>query len=551
MNFHRPVQMKSRAAALALALLVLIAASALPSQAQIPIPTILYGFQEAPTDTTAPVGAIAQGRDGNIYGTGNGRAFNGTGGVYKITPSGSEVLLVSFPANWPNCQGLTLAMDGNFYGTCNGGGSGPNILGFIYRFTPAGVLTDIHDFTNTAGDAMPNGAPVLGADGNLYGTTGNGNGVVGNVYRITTAGVYKSLYTMTGGNSVPSVLTIGSDGNLYGTLGDAAGFGNVGGVFRISTGGAFKLLHGFVASTGVYYPNNPVIRATNGKLYGTTFFPSGTGGDGTIYDLTIGGVVTDLYNWTSGANLDGGVNSLLQASNGNFYGASPGGASGNMGGLFELTSAGVYSSFLFTEQNVTGSQPLTPLMQHTNGTVFGTNSTGGAFPEDGLFFSLNIGASPFISLVTPVYSGKEGTQVGILGQGFSSSSVVKFGGTTATTKTLTGTTFIEATVPAGALTGKVTVTTGSTTLSTNATYNVTPTFKTFTPPSGPVGTVVTITGTGLEQATKVTFNKVVATFTVVSDTEITAMVPTDATTGKIVVFTKGGSASGATNFTVN
>ena len=549
---YRPIQMKSLAVfAPTVLVIVLIVASALPSQAQIPIPTIIYGFQQAPTDTVAPFGAIAQGRDGNIYGTGTGRALNGNGGVYKITPSGTEVLLVSFPANWPNCQGLTLAMDGNFYGTCNGGGPGPNTLGLIYRLTPAGVLTDIHDFTDTVGDAMPNGAPVLGADGNLYGTTGNGNGVAGNVYRITTAGVYKSLYTFSGGNSVPSVLNIGSDGNLYGSLGDAAGFGNVGGVFRISTGGAFKLLYGFVSATRVYYPNNPMIRATNGKLYGTTFFTSGTGGNGTIYDLTIAGVVTDLYNWASGTNLDGGVNSMLQATNGNFYGASPGGASGNMGGLFELTSTGVYSSFLFTQQSVTGSQPSTPLMQHTNGTVFGTNSTGGAFPDDGLFFSLNIGASPFISLVTPVSAGKEGTQVGILGQGFSSSSVVKFGGTTVTTQTLTGTTFIEATVPAGALTAKVTVTTGSTTLSTTAIYKVTPTFKTFTPPSGPVATVVTITGTGLEQTTKVTFNKVVATFTVVSDTEITATVSAGATTGKIAITTKGGSASNATSFTVN
>ncbi len=549
---RRPVQMKTPSFALALTLLVVIAigGSALPSQAQIPVPTMLYEFQEALTDATVPWGAIAQGRDGNLYGTGIARGANQTGGVYKITPSGAETLLVSFPSDWLNCEGLTLAMDGNLYGTCNGGGPGDKTSGLIYRVTPAGVLTDIHDFTGTAGDANPNGAPVLGSDGNLYGTTGNGNGVVGNIYRVSTAGIYKSLYTMSGGNSVPSVLTAGSDGNFYGTLADAAGFGNVGGVFRIGTGGTFKLLYGFVSSTGVYYPNNAVIRATNGKLYGTTGFPSGAG-NGTIYDVTAAGVVTDLYNISAAVNLDGDFNSMLQASNGNFYGASFGGGTGNMGGLFELTSANVFTSFLFTDQTTTGSQPASPLMQHTNGTVFGSNSTGGTFPADGLFYSLNIGAPAFISLVTPMNAGKEGTQVGILGQGFSSSSVVKFGGTIATTKTVTGSTFIEATVPPGALTGKVTVTTGSTTLSTIAIYDITPTSKSFTPASGPVGTVVTITGTGLAQATKVTFNKVVATFTVVSDTEITAMVPAGATTGKIVVFTKGGSASSATNFTVN
>jgi hypothetical protein len=158
--------------------------------------------------------------------------------------------------------------------------------------------------------------------------------------------------------------------------------------------------------------------------------------------------------------------------------------------------------------------------------------------------------NPFISLVN-VTNGKEGSQVGILGQGFSSSSVVKFGDTAATTITRTGTTFIMATVPTGALTGNVTVTTGSATLTSNKQFKVAPTFGSFTPPSGPVGTSVTITGTGLTQATKVTFNAVSASFTVNSDSQLTATVPTGATTGKITVTTKGGSATSSTSFTVN
>jgi hypothetical protein len=55
------------------------------------------------------------------------------------------------------------------------------------------------------------------------------------------------------------------------------------------------------------------------------------------------------------------------------------------------------------------------------------------------------------------------------------------------------------------------VTTGSTTLSTTGNYRVLPTVTSFTPLSGPVGTVVTISGAGLKQTTKVTLNKVSAT----------------------------------------
>src|SRR5262249_23780321 len=73
----------------------------------------------------------------------------------------------------------------------------------------------------------------------------------------------------------------------------------------------------------------------------------------------------------------------------------------------------------------------------------------------------------------------------------------------------------------------------------------------FSPTSGPVGTSVTITGTGPKQTTKVTFDGKSATFTVIKDTEVTADVPTGGVTGKIAVVTKGGSASSATSFTVN
>jgi len=62
--------------------------------------------------------------------------------------------------------------------------------------------------------------------------------------------------------------------------------------------------------------------------------------------------------------------------------------------------------------------------------------------------------------------------VGMFGQGFDSSSVVKFGGVAATSITLTGSTYIVAKVPVGAVDGKVTVTTGSTTLTSTQTFIV-------------------------------------------------------------------------------
>lgn len=529
--------------------------SAVPSLAQI-TPNVLYGFQGGQADVDQPQGPVAQGRDGNIYGIGTNGTSNFRGGVFKITPTGDETLLASFPSNFAagGCLGLVLGLDGNFYGTCVNGGA--NNAGLFYRVTPAGVVTDLYDFPNLG--SIVQGVAVLGENGDFYGVFGN------NIYSITTAGVYKTLYTLTAasGNLWPSVLNAGGDGNFYGTVADADGFGNQGGIFGISSTGLFKLIYGFDSSSAVgSSPSIGVTMGRHGDLFGTTE-EGGTNSNGTIYTVTTTGQkATALHNInaeTEGANGTGGagqdsLNLILEGADGNLYGANASGGLGNEGGIYQLTAKDAFSGFLFGSLNppTAGTNPFGPLMQHTNGFVYGTTISNGPQGADGTFFYLDIGAAPFISLVTPVYSGAEGTVVEILGQGFTSKSVVKFGGVAATAMEQTGGTFIEAKIPTGALTGDITVTTGSTTLSTLSVYKIKPTLKSFTPSSGPVGTPVTIDGTGLTQASKVTFNGTTASFTVDSDSEITATVPAEATSGKIEITTKGGSAISSTRFTVN
>ncbi len=530
------------------------AGSAVPAQAQIPTPTALYNFQgdyQSPHDVcqspnlTHLWGPLVQGRDGNLYGADDDCSANGSGGIYKITPAGAESVLVNFPANFDSCiGGLTLASDGNFYGSCILGNSATG-LGSLYRVTPAGVFTDLYDFTNAYGDQGPYFAPIEASDGNLYGTT-SGNGVAGgNVYKLTLAGVYTNLHTFSAGDATPfGTLLQASDGNLYGTVVDCLLTGNRGCVYKISTKGVYDEFYGFVDATGSG-PYSGLIQGTNGKLYGSTD-GGGTNDSGVIYSLTTTGTITVLHNIDS--STDGYQPSIIQATSGNFYGTAWGGGMGNQGSLYELTSENVFSAILLLNPGLPGIAPLTPVIQHTNGLLYGTTSSAGG-DDYGTFFSLNIGAKAFVNLAS--LSGKEGATVALFGQGFTKSSVVKFGGVAATGVTLSGSTYLTAKVPAGALTGNVTVTEGATTLTSRQTYKVQPTFLSFAPPSGPVGTVVTITGTGLTQTTLVKFEGVSATFTVVSDTEVTATVPSTATTGTISVTTKGGSATSKTKFTVN
>jgi flagellar hook-basal body complex protein FliE len=183
-------------------------------------------------------------------------------------------------------------------------------------------------------------------------------------------------------------------------------------------------------------------------------------------------------------------------------------------------------------------------------TVTTTGGTATATPD----FIVTTGPTPpIISNFTPP-SGPVGTVVNIFGANFANVLNVRFNGVNATF-TVASTTQITATVPAGATTGPITVTTTGGTATATPDFIVTtgptpPIISNFTPPSGPVGTVVNIFGANFANVLNVRFNGVNATFTVASTTQITATVPAGATTGPITVTTTGGTATATPDFIV-
>jgi uncharacterized repeat protein (TIGR03803 family) len=511
------------------------------------------------TDGADPYAGLIQATDGNLYGTtysGGANEYDGT--VFKITPSGTLTTLHSFDGTdgYDSRAGLVQATNGDFYGTTSSGGA--EGVGTVFKITPGGALTTLHSFDGADG-TYPYAGLVQATNGNLYGTTVNGGpggcagSGCGTVFKITPSGTLTTLHYFGGtdgsGTDPWAGLVQATNGDLYGTT--LGGNGVYGTVFKITPSGMLTTLHGFDITDGEY-PVAGLVQVTNGDLYGVTE-AGGTNGDGTVFKITPSGELTTLYSFCSGGDCTDGrepEGGLVQATDGNLYGTTYYGGANGYGTVFKITPSGTLTT-LHSFDGTDGTYPYAGLIQDTNGTFYGTTQGGGSSepPGYGTVFSLSVGLGPFVE--TQTTSGKEGTKIGILGQGFSSSSVVKFGGTQATTITLTGTTFISATVPGEALTGSVTVTTGTTTLTSTKTFDVLPTITGFTPESGPVGTPVTITGTGLKQTTKVTFDGKAATFTVISDTEVTADVPADAVTGKITVTTKGGSATSATSFTVD
>ena len=157
---------------------------------------------------------------------------------------------------------------------------------------------------------------------------------------------------------------------------------------------------------------------------------------------------------------------------------------------------------------------------------------------------------PSFTSFTPS-SGPVGQVITLTGANFTGATSVQFHGTPALTFSVLSATSLSATVPSGATTGTISVTTPGGTVTSTGAFTVLPALTAFTPTSGPIGQVVTISGTNLSEASAVKFNGTAATtFSVVNASTITATVPSGASIGKISVITPDGTATSTTNFSV-
>ncbi|HVI08065.1 MAG TPA: choice-of-anchor tandem repeat GloVer-containing protein [Candidatus Binatia bacterium] len=498
-------------------------------------------------------GIIAQGRDGLLYSTSPNVNSGANGTFFNITTAGLLTVPYYFIAGNVAESGATLGTDGNFYVTTE---QSENDAGELYQITPSGVHI-VHVFTGGSDGGGPKAPPVEGFDENYYGTTNSGgaNGW-GTVYKLTPAGKFTTIYSFVSfaeGADPWAPLVQGTDGNFYGVTFEGGSSG--GGVFyKITRAGQFTALNDF---SGIGGAVGPLVEGNDGNYYGTTS-QGGSDALGTVFKVTPAGKLTVLHNFTGSPDGSTPNAGLVLANDGNFYGVTEfGGDSTNCqngcGTIFKMTPSGTVS-ILYNFDLTTGYEPNATLTQHTNGLLYVDTTIGGmstvCTQGCGVFFSLetNPPLKPFARLVLP--AGIVGSTVEMLGQGFTGTSSVSFNGVNAKFSVVTDT-YLTATLPSGAKTGSVKVTTPSGVLLSNRSFRVTPQIKSFTPPSGAVGTVVTITGAGLIQTSKVTFGGVAATtFTVNSDSQVAATVPTGALTGKIVITTPGGTASSASSFTV-
>jgi uncharacterized repeat protein (TIGR03803 family) len=453
------------------------------AHAQTVSPATLYSFcaSSACVDGafTYPAGAagLIQATNGGLYGTTWGGGANGDGTVFGIAPSGSLITLYSFCAS-ASCPdgsnpyfGLVLATNGELYGiTTAGGASGK---GTVFKITPSGTLATLHSFcadNGCADGSYPYAGLILAANGDLYGTTKAG-GATGNgtVFEITPSGALTTLYSFSGGadgNAPQAPLIQAADANLYGTT-HSGGANGQGTVFKITpVGGKLTTLYSFSGSDGGASQQG-LVQAANGNLYGASK-SGGVSGDGTVFQITTSGDLTTLYSF-SGSDGRSPNSALIQATDGNLYGTTETGGAGGAGTIFRITPGGELTT-LYGFSGGAGSL-YAGLLEATNGSLYGTTRNGGS-AGDGTVFRLPVDLGPFVETLPA--SGKAGDSIRILGYFTGQPTGVAFNGTAAAFTVVSGTE-ISTVVPAGATTGTVEVTTPGGTLLSNATFSVTPT----------------------------------------------------------------------------
>jgi uncharacterized repeat protein (TIGR03803 family) len=478
----------SPSAGLAL-IIILLAILAVPSRGQTVTALVTFNSENG----SAPLSSLVQGTDGNLYGTtetGGNTSCNppyGCGTIFRVTPEGTLTTLHKFCAQL-NCAdgatpftGLVLGTDGNFYGGTAGGGAhackgNVSCGGTIFKLTSQGKLTILYSFCaqENCTDGETPSALIEASDGDFYGTGGGGAYGLGTVFKVTPQGKLTVLYSFCGqslcadGANPRAGLLRGPDGYLYGSTNGGGAFG-YGTIFKVAPGGILTPLHSFDSTDGAN-PTAALIQGSNGGFYGSTQWGGTVINDcafgcGTLFRISSSGKLKtlDSFDWSNGYEP---YSSMIQATDGNFYGTTAEGVGG--GTIFEITSSGSLTTLYTFYGGSTGIFPFGGLLQATNGTFYGTTSGDGF--SFGTVYSMSVNLGPFVALVQP--EGNVGAAAQIIGQGFINTTSVAFSGIHATSFKVVSDTYMTAVVPQGATTGPVVVTTPTAVLTSNVDFRV-------------------------------------------------------------------------------
>jgi len=362
-------------------------------------------------------------------------------------PSGHRIYIL--PVTAPNGRSYTVySSQGTNYPI-----SLADTSGSVRTYAPSGL-----------GAAFVQGLP----DGKLFGEGNSPSTDAPYLATGTEDGAVTPIYQFPAHQAILSPI-YARDGNYYGVAwtgqGPQAGSSYV---FRVTPTGAFTKIADLPnGAFGTGYGGS-FFQADDGKFYGTTA-ALGANGTGTLYQVTPAGQYTVIYSFGAGATARPGT--TFQASDGNFYGVT-GGSTGptSFGEIFQLTKRGQYTKLRLMKGSKDGACPCW-LMQASDGVLYGTASVGGR--GGGTIFALDAGLpkrAPQALSFAP-QSGAPGTKVRIWGYNLFQASV-QFNRVSASGAVSAGPNYVWATVPRGATSGPIAITTPGGTSNTAASFTV-------------------------------------------------------------------------------
>ncbi len=392
-----------------------------------------------------------QGPGGNFYGVTLRGGPNDAGTIFLMTPQGGLKTLYTFDGlngHYPRGP-LVQGQSGNLFGTTDTGGKFG--WGTIFKTSRTGALQTLHSFCQQTGcpdGATPNFGLVRGLDGWFYGTTNIGGAAgKGVLFRIGPNGTYTVLFSFGGshknfGSHPAGSLVQASDGNLYGVC-FAGGANQRGTIFMVTPQGHVKLVHTFqYVGTEGSSPNFGLIEGADGNLYGATT-AGGANGWGTLFQISLQGTYRDIYDIPAWAVQNGPP---IQASDGNLWeSVTPNGS----GHVIAVSTSGSLVEDVYLHIG----DEYSALMQGTDGKLYVAGASG-------FIYAIDAGLPPPAPSVVGFRpaSGLVGTNVVVSGANYVGATGVTFNGVSAGF-VVNASGVITATVPVGASSGPVQVTT--------------------------------------------------------------------------------------------
>ncbi|MGY6214192.1 choice-of-anchor tandem repeat GloVer-containing protein [Methylolobus aquaticus] len=456
--------------------------------------SVAHSFSQADGAYPSATGLLAQGRDGNVYGTTPDGGQHGCGTAFRLSPNRAVFKKIyDFPPKLCHPQGgLTLGADGLLYGTSQGTGKGQAA---IFKLSSTGKPHTLRLLSPAEG-AKPESPPIQGANGLFYGVmSSGGSSNDGTLYQIgPKGGSFKVLHNFqpTDGTHPMGPLAIGLDGQLYGT----ATFGGpttegpnpYGTFFRFDPKNGLTVLHTFQLFDHEHpknesaKPNGPLTRDYQGAFWGTTYGYDTSGGPGLDYGSAFYVKLTPpvsvqirVFDDLTTMNPTAGL-TLVPALEGFVGAGSQQAAHAGSLYLFHLSNDFPYANIEYLlgfGKPAEGATPQSTLLLHTNGNVFGTTVHGGSTATAtqpsgyGVIYKLTpVSPAPQATVFAVPQAGSVGQTIGLLGQGFTDATGkslvtdVAFGPVHADPSSIQAlaNTFLTVTVPTGSVTGNIVVT---------------------------------------------------------------------------------------------